>query len=96
MHETCRGQWIKENQAPEGAINLKYKFLKIGISSKDFLILKSLQVIPWINGLLQWDFSKPKSQALRQIALTGFTAELFPWDLPFFFFFSPTEILHLS
>lgn len=62
-----------------------------GISWKDFLILKSLQVIPWINGLLQWDFSKPKSQALWQIALTGFIAELYPWDSPFFFVPSQQE-----
>lgn len=72
---------------------MQIKKKKIGISSNDFLILKSFQVIPWINGLLQWDFSKPKSQALWQIALTGFIAQLFPWDLHFFF---PAETSHLN
>lgn len=54
---------------------------KIGISSNYFLVLKTFQVILWINGLLQWDFSKPKSSALWQIALTDFVVAHFPRHL---------------
>lgn len=55
--------------------------LKIGISSNYSLALKAFQVILWIYGLTQWDFSTPKSYALLQFALTDLTATHFPSHL---------------